>query len=173
MAAPVTDPNAPVSEAPEGGRGKKALIPIVITVAALLAGAGIGGFVVAPRLSGAPAGAGDGKEAKHEKKGVEEGAALKLVKLENVIVNPADAQGQRFLVASLAFEMPNEEAEKKLRESESQFRDAVIGVLERKTFGWLMQVGARDSLRRELAIVAAPFVGGDTVKVYVPQFLIQ
>ncbi|MES2305372.1 MAG: flagellar basal body-associated FliL family protein [Gemmatimonadota bacterium] len=172
MAAPVTDPNAPVAEAPEGGGGKKALVPILITVAALLVGAGIGGFVVAPRLSG-PAASAEGKDAKHEKKGGAEGAAPKLVKLENVIVNPADAQGQRFLVASLAFEMPNEEAEKKLRESDIQFRDAVIGVLERKTLGWLMQVGARDSLRRELAIVAAPFVGGDTVKVYVPQFLIQ
>lgn len=167
MAAPVTDPIEPAAEAPAGG-AKGKLMPILITIAALGAGVGIGGFVVAPRLGGAPA-----KEAEHEKKSGEHAAPARLVKLENVIVNPADAQGQRFLVASLAFEMPSEEAEKQLQEANIQFRDAVIGVLERKTLGWLMQVGARDSLRHELALVAAPFVGGDTVKVYVPQFLIQ
>ena len=169
MAAPVTDPIEPATDAPAGG-GRKKLVPILIIVVALIAGAGVGGFVVAPRLSGKAAGA-EGAEAKHEKEG--EAGVVRLVKLENVIVNPSDAQGQRFLVASMAFEMPSEEAEKKLQEANIQFRDAVIGVLEKKTLGWLMQVGARDSLRKELAQVAAPFVGGDTVKVYIPQFLIQ
>jgi flagellar basal body-associated protein FliL len=60
-----------------------------------------------------------------------------------------------------------------LRSAEVQVRDAISGVFERQTMAQLTQDGARDSLRVELAAAVAPFIKGASVKIYLPQFVIQ
>jgi flagellar basal body-associated protein FliL len=159
---------APAENAtPAAPKGK--MVPVAVGAGALLFGAVIGLFVVAPRLHSKPA---DGK-AKTEAKAEGEGKAPLLFKLDNVIVNPAGAGGSRYVVLSVAIEVPDALTETMLRESEVQFRDAVTGVLEKQTVEQLTMVGARDSLRRRVSEAAVPFVKGAAVKVYIPQFLIQ
>lgn len=169
MAAPEPEDVETTEEAPEG-KGSKAM-PLIVAVAALAVGGALGTFVVGPKLRPTPEAAAEKAKAAHEKKKGEE--PPRLVKLEGVIVNPAGAMGQRFLIASIAFEMPDAETEKLVQESEVPLRDAVIGVIEKKPLAWLMAPGARDSLREELAGVATHFTGGKKVPVYIPQFLIQ
>ncbi len=154
---------------PDAPRGK--LVPIATGIGGLLLGALVGLFVVAPKLHPTP-GSGAAKAVSHAAEGGE-GKAAPMFKLDNVIVNPAGATGSRYVVLSVAIEVPDAATEAMLRESEVQFRDAVTGVLERQTIDKLTMLGARDSLRRQVALAAEPFVKGAKIKVYIPQFLIQ
>lgn len=169
MAAPEPEDVETTEEAPEG-KGSK-FLPVIVGVVALAIGGAVGTFVVGPKLRPSPEAAAAKAKAEHDKKKGEE--PPRLVKLEGVIVNPAGAMGQRFLVASVAFEAADAETEKLMQESEVPLRDAVIGVIEKKTLPWLMAAGARDSLRMELGEVASHYTGGKKVAVYIPQFLIQ
>ena len=163
----MADPIAEDVPAASGGK-----LPIIAAAGALLVGVAAGMFVIAPRLPGAApaaaeaeAGAGEGKEGEAQKK--------VLFELQNVIVNPAGSQGQRFIVATVAFEVASEQIRNVLHESETQIRDAVTGVLEKKTVDELLAVGARDSLRSAFAEVVKPYLKGAKVQVFIPQFLVQ
>ncbi|HXE56390.1 MAG TPA: flagellar basal body-associated FliL family protein, partial [Gemmatimonadales bacterium] len=112
-----------------------------------------------------PAAAADG-----ERQG-EPGA--RLVMLDNIIVNPAGSRGTRFLMASVALEVADEELQRRLAEQDVQLRDAVTSLLERQTMESLTLPGARDSLKRHIAAAVAPFVGDRRLRVYLPQFVIQ
>jgi flagellar FliL protein len=145
------------------------MVPMLAAIVSLLVGAAVGVFVVAPRLAGgAPA------EAEAEAGEAGEGAPKSvLYSLQNVIVNPAGSQGQRFIVATVAFEVADEKIRQQLHESETQLRDAVTGVLEKRTVEELLRPGARDGLRGEFEKAAQPFLRGAKVKVFIPQFLVQ
>jgi len=156
MADPIVEPDAPTT-----GGAK----PLIAAVAALLLGTAGGFFVIAPRLGGdAPTPAAEEQA---------ETAKTVLFELENVIVNPAGSQGQRFVVATVAFEVASEEMRNTLHEAETQIRDGVTGVLERKTVEELLRPGARDSMRGAFADVVAPYLKGEKVQVFIPQFLVQ
>jgi flagellar FliL protein len=145
------------------------MVPIAAGVGGLLLGAVVGLFVVAPRLHPKPAGAAEA----HESKAEGEAKAPIIFKLDNVIVNPAGVGGARYVVLSVAVEVPDAATETLLRESEIQFRDAVTGVLEKQTLEQLTMIGARDSLRKKVAAMVGPFVKDAKIKVFIPQFLIQ
>lgn len=163
----MADPIAPAVPAASGGK-----MPIIAAAGALLVGVAIGIFVIAPRLPGAAPAAAEAAAAEGEAEG--EGAPKKvLFQLENVIVNPAGSQGQRFIVATVAFEVASEPIRNVLHESETQIRDAVTGVLEKKTVEELLAPGARDALRSSFAEVVKPYLKGEKVQVFIPQFLVQ
>ena len=152
-----------------------------VVVAALVIGALTGSFVIGPRFvprraaetpatpSEEPAAAPE--EARHE--GGPEARPI-VFKVDNIIVNPSGCDGTRFLMASVAFELPNDKIEARLRDHDFMVRDAVIGVLENQTLEALTRSGARDSLRRRLAEAILPMAGrGTRLRVYLPQFVIQ
>ncbi|HEX3929002.1 MAG TPA: flagellar basal body-associated FliL family protein [Gemmatimonadales bacterium] len=142
---------------------------IGLGVLALAIGAVIGTLFIGPRLRPSSLAAGAQASAAAPKK--EEPA--RIFRLDNVIVNPAASQGQRFLIVSVAVEVRTPEAEAHLKESEVAFRDAVIGIVERMTLEQLSQTGARDSLRQILTASAIRFAHDSALHVYLPQFLIQ
>jgi flagellar basal body-associated protein FliL len=144
---------------------------MMMAVAALAVGALVGTFVVAPRFRGGKAPAAAAASADHGKKNDKE--PPRIVKIENVIVNPAGTQGQHYLIVSADIEVNTADAEASLRRNEIPMRDAVTGILERMTLDRLTQLGARDSLRGQIAKTAATFAGDTALKVYLPQFLIQ
>jgi flagellar FliL protein len=97
-----------------------------------------------------------------------------VFKVENIIVNPAGCEGTRFLMASVAFELPDEKVEARLRDHDFMVRDAVIGVLENQPLEALTRAGARDSLKRQLAEAILPLAGRHLrLRVFLPQFVIQ
>ncbi|HEY3934420.1 MAG TPA: flagellar basal body-associated FliL family protein [Gemmatimonadales bacterium] len=142
---------------------------IILAIAALMVGSAIGAFVVAPRFrAGAAAST---PAADHGKK--QDTEPPRMVKIDNVIVNPAGTQGQHYLIVSVAIEVSTAEAEARLHREEIPLRDAVTGLLERMTLDRLTQLGARDTLRGQIARTAVAFAGDSALKVYLPQFLIQ
>ncbi len=180
----------------EGGEGhgekKKAagpapLVLIAVAVVALLAGAGTGAFVVAPRfMPAAAAGAGgekgkdghgekkDKKDKKEEKGHGEKEGKSSVYRVDNLIVNPAGSQGQRFLMASVAFDFADPKVNEEVRAREVAVRDAIISTFENQTLEDLTRPGARDSLRVKLHAVMLPIAGEDAeFEVYLPQFVIQ
>jgi flagellar FliL protein len=97
-----------------------------------------------------------------------------LYRIDNVIVNPAGSRGSRFLMTSVAFELPDAEAEERLRAREVEVRDVVIATLESQTLEMLSRPGARDTLKLRLRDAVAPILGeAREVRVYLPQFVMQ
>jgi flagellar basal body-associated protein FliL len=188
-------------DAPEEGADKAAppakpgaAIPVLligVVAGALVAGAALGGLLVAPQLNrmrhaAAVATAADpnhGKQNREDKddkgrKGKKgEPGKSPVYKLDNIIVNPAGSQGQRFLMCSVAIESDDPKALDLLREHEIELRDRVITLLARQTLDRLTAEGARDSLREELLTVIRPTLGpegqGAALKVFLPQFVVQ
>ena len=132
----------------------------------------------APAASAAdgPEGEAEAKPAKEKGKGGHGKEAEKAVvfRLDNLIVNPAGSHGTRFLMASVAVEVPDARVEARLRERDFQVRDAVIAVLERQSLETITAPGGRDSVKARLAETLGPMVGrGVPMHIYLPQFVIQ
>jgi flagellar FliL protein len=90
------------------------------------------------------------------------------------VVNPAGSQGSRFLMATVAVTVADEEAEKVLRAHEVEFKDKVVSILETLTMAQLSAPGARDTLKLRIAAAAGAIIGPKIpVKVFLPQFVIQ
>lgn len=189
-ASPEAKPEAPKPARP--ALRPQALILAGAVVVALGAGSAAGLLLVGPRLAatraaapaaGAPEHEADAPEpeageahAREKGKGGHGKEAERAVvfRLDNLIVNPAGSHGSRFLMASVAVELPDAKAEARLRERDFQVRDAVIAVLERQSLETITSPGGRDSVKARLAETLRPMVGrGVPVTVYLPQFVIQ
>jgi len=157
----------------EAPRARK--LTLAVTAAAALAGIAVGGVVVGPRLAH-PAASAEEEPAEtggHGEKAEGEQGEKRMVRVDNLVVNPAGSEGLRFLMVSVAFELSDAAAEAKLRGAEVQIRDLVTGVFERQTMAGLTRPGARDSLRISLAEAMKPIIGAVPVRVFLPQFVIQ
>lgn len=177
-----------VEEAPEPAPAPRRMGPMLLMIAGI-AGGGLGGlagaYLIAPRLAGkaAPAAAtaeaapaatapadGDGSA----KKPTKAAGPPHIYRIDNVIVNPAGSDGTRFLMASVAYEVPDDAAEQALHAREVELRDDVVSVLETKTMGQLTQPHARDTLKTQLLDIAHHVLGPQMqIGVYLPQFVIQ
>lgn len=154
-------------------------------VGAAVGGIALGGalaaFVLAPKIIakqapvGAEAAAAEGEQGKEGEHGGEGGGEpAKMVTLDNIIVNPAGSQGNRFLMTSVAFGVADEALQKKLDESKVELRDKVTGVLEGMSMAQLTAPGARDSIKVHITEVVGEMLGPKAdVKVFLPQFVIQ
>ena len=97
-----------------------------------------------------------------------------VLQIENIIVNPAGCQGGRFLMASLAIEVPDEKSCEALRVSEVRLRDEVISILASRTLEMLARPDARDSIKEEVGRLASKMAGKPQwIRVYLPQFVLQ
>jgi flagellar FliL protein len=172
----------------EGAAAKKPTSPmLVIGVAAgaLVAGGALGMLLVGPQVvaarnpNAAAAAAAKAEGGHGEKKGGHggghgEGEKADFYHLENIIVNPAGSQGSRFLMASVAIQLPDSKVEARFKEREVMLRDIVISTLERQTMEQLNRPGARDSVRDELVRRIQPIAGTDEpLQIFMPQFVIQ
>lgn len=166
-------------------RGKKMVVIAVLLVGALVGG-GAGALFAGPKLAElilgpadaaaaeAPA-AGDAhavQEDGHEGGGHGAGAATYLV--ENLVLNPAQSNGTRFLMASVSFDLGDEAAAAQMKARDAHVRDALLTVLGHKTVEDLTNIAGRDSLKSELQhAVSALFPDGTVRGIYLPQFVIQ
>ena len=170
---------APAAEATPAA--KKTGLTIGLLVGGLVLGGAAGTFVVAPRLvpsAGAVADSagehGTEGEAKGDgEKGGPEAEAPKLVKLDNIIVNPAGSQGSRFLMASIVLAVETDKLEADLHARDAELRDKVTTVLEVMTMAQLTAPGARDTVKARVTSMIGELVGKQKFKVFLPQFVIQ
>jgi len=169
--------------APKRG-GKKIVLATVLIVGAL-AGGGAGAFFAGPKLAEMILGPAEataaeadqaseddhGEAAGHEG-GHGEGAPTYLV--ENLVLNPAESGGTRFLMASVSLDLGDPAAVEQLKQRDAHVRDALLSVLGHKTVEDLTNIAGRDSIKSELqTAVSALFPKGTVRGLYLPQFVIQ
>jgi flagellar protein FliL len=159
--------------APKKG-ASKLLLPIIVAVATL-AGGVVGVTVVAPRLIAARATSAEPADSAAEgEHGGEGGEPRPLLKMDNLIVNPAGAQGTRFLMVSVAVEAPTPKVGDELRAQELRIRDLIIGLLERQTMQDLSTPGIREDLKGQIADTIGALMGqAGKIRVLLPQFVVQ
>ena len=175
--------------APASPKAAPPVVLIAVVVLALGAGAALGSLLLAPKLIHArqasaaedlahPGRKKDTKDKKGDKKDKKgETGKTPVYKLDNIIVNPADSQGQRFLMCTVAIESDDAKALDLLREHEIELRDRVVTLLSKQPMDRLTAQSARDSLRSELLAVVQPVLGPDgkdtVLKIFLPQFVVQ
>jgi flagellar FliL protein len=176
MSEPVPAETQPESEGQAGPprSAKKHLL----TVAGLVGGALVGAFVLTPVLT---AGGGDsaahGAPSKKDSHGAPVGASGEVTQphlIENIVVNPADSRGTRFVLLSVGIIMADPAADDEIRRRDAEARDRVVQVLGSKTIDELVDITRRDVIRRALAASIDSLVGAGKVRsVLFPQFVIQ
>jgi flagellar FliL protein len=186
-------------------KGKTSLPIILALVVGLAAGAGAGLFVVGPAMangitpvaaaehhakkkavaeegeSSSDEAAADDEESDDESaddshgKKEGEGAASEVYTLDNLVLNPAESGGTRFLLLSITFQSSNASVLEAMKAKDAELRDVVLVTLGAKTVEQLADMSLRDSLKSELATAAKKLLKKKSarVKVYFPQFVIQ
>lgn len=157
--------------------GGKATLVIALTVG-LMVGAAAGSFIVGPLLADAPeAGPSDADCA----------AALAEIQaaglppapgsvhtIANIVLNPAQSGGTRFLMASVGFGLTAVDGAEKMALRDAEIRDMVIRVLGSKSVAELSDLPTRAIIKDEMRAEAVKLVGEHAlVDVYFPQFVIQ
>ena len=189
--------------APDEGtepRKKKALpafvVPLVLALSGIGAGAAVGMKVVAPKVVAgftsdlimasdvaAHATKKDSTEEEiaaaaeaHAAKGGEHGDAKPpLYTISDLVLNPAGSGGTRFLMLSVAFDMADSAGVESMKLRDAEIKDAVLALVGGKTVDELAEVSAREPLKAEIRAL----VNGITKKpkaikrVSFPQFVIQ
>ena len=117
---------------------------------------------------------GDAEEAKgeHGKEGAAAGAPVYT--LDNLVLNPAQSGGTRFLLLTISFEVKQADLVDAMKARDAELRDLVLVTVGSKTVEQLSEVASRDSLKVELKAAAAKLFKKKGIKrVYFPQFVIQ
>ena len=70
--------------------------------------------------------------------------------ISDLIVNPADTDGKRLLLATVGFDIPNADMETKLKTREAMVKDVVITTLSSKDITELANTSYRDTLKTEI-----------------------
>jgi flagellar FliL protein len=186
-------------------KGKSSLPFILALVVGLAAGAGAGLFVVGPAMANGitPVAAAEHHAKKkavaeedesssdeaaadedsddeesaddsHSKK-EGEGAGSEVYTLDNLVLNPAESGGTRFLLLSITFQSSSASVLEAMKSKDAELRDVVLVTLGAKTVEQLADMSTRDSLKSELAIAAKKLLKKKSakIKVYFPQFVIQ
>jgi flagellar FliL protein len=155
--APAAAPDKPARKAP---------IALILGVIGILAGVGAGLFGVGPILAK--------RRAAPAQKHADPTAAAVVHPIENLVLNPAESGGTRFLMVTATFELKDSEADRIMKEHEAEVRDNILALLGRKSVTELTDITLRDGIKREvLAAVAPLFPKGAVRKVFFPQFVIQ
>jgi flagellar protein FliL len=97
-----------------------------------------------------------------------------IYQVDNLVLNPAGSGGLRFLLVSVAFDLPDDKVEAEARTREPEIRDVLLSVLGSRSVEELADIAGRDSLRTEIrGAVGRILPRGSVRRVYFPQFVIQ
>lgn len=186
----MSETNTSEEQPPKAG-GKKIIVAAMLVLGTLVGG-GAGAFFAGPLLAakvlGPPApkpategehAAGDSAQAEEKGHGEEkadkgQGAPAVTYLLENLVLNPAQSGGTRFLMFSVSFSVKDESVVEQMKSRDAEVRDAVLTTLGRKTVEQLADISMRDTMKAELkASVSGLFGKGAVEGIFLPQFVIQ
>lgn len=164
----------------KGGRsmGRTLLLFFAVAVA-LLGGAAAGFMVVSPAVDGrleASEAAGADKEGGGygEGEGYASEAPAELYQIENIVVNPAQSDGLRFLLVTVAIDAASSGALADVEAREVELRDVLLRLFGAKTVAELSDATLRSALIEEVRVGIEGVIGEGTIRrVFVPQFVIQ
>jgi flagellar FliL protein len=173
----MADEELRATEAEGEGEGetprKRRLLPLVGGLLMLMAGLAVGLWVVGPaaaeRLAEPPQ-----SEAEQAGEHESESATVATYTVDNLVLNPAETQGTRFLMASLVVAVDGEETAAALLARDAEIRDHLILLLGSRTVEELTDVGHRDALKEEIRAALAELAPShEIVAVYLPTFVVQ
>jgi flagellar FliL protein len=159
------------------GASKKNVLPLIMVgvVGGVLIGGPTGAIIGAPmvvrNVTGQEAAAGGG----HGKKEDEEAHAPSTIYvMEDIVLNPAGTEGQRFLIARVGLQGTSAEFEADMTARDAEVRDVVVRMLSSKSVAELADPGRREAVKKELQVaLAARFPKAGIRAVLFPQFVIQ
>jgi len=171
--------NAPAKPASPGS--KKFLMFGLIGVGAIVLGVVLALFVVRPMMSKS---SGDAKievkaDSKSDKpKSGEHGATGApggaVYTIKDIVVNPANTGGTRFLSVSFAFELTSEALMPELQSKEIQVRDALITILSAKSVAQLTDPKEKEIVRYQIRKRVSELLKTDQLAaVYYTDFVLQ
>lgn len=174
MSADPETTDAPVPPTPRAGAG----ILFAAILAGSLGGSAAGAFAIAPLIAPPPGDAATvvaagGPEHAAEPAGSEASTTPPVV-LNNLVLNPADSRGTRFLLVSVGLQLAPTLTVETFTTRETEVRDRVLQVLATKTIDELVDVSRRDGFRTEVLATLDSLLGARQVRgVFFPQFVIQ
>jgi len=141
----------------------------VIPSAGLISGAAAGLFGVGPIFAKRKA---EKPAPEHVTEAKTEAAVNHSI--ENIVLNPAGTNGQRFLMVTAAFQVKDAETDALMKEHEAEIRDHMLALLSKKTVEELTDPLQRDPIKKEVLDAVAPmFPKGAVLKVLFTQFVVQ
>jgi len=176
----MSTPDAQLPQAPS--KSRKILI-ILAVIVGVVGGGGAGVFMAGPLLASkvpaasaatpaADSSADDEPEEDDAHGGGHGAAPVHLV--ENMVLNPANSGGSRFLLLSVAFAVKDADVVKAMTERDPELRDVILRDLGARTVEELTDITLRDSIKVQLRAAVRERFGKDTVRdIYFPQFVIQ
>jgi flagellar FliL protein len=169
----------------------KPKIPLVIGMVAvgLALGVGTGALFVGPSLAkkmgkvavppaahgeGAEDGEEGGDHGEEKPKEGKEPAATEVHLIENLVLNPAGSGGSRFLLFSVAIELPNATIGATFKSRDAELRDIILTAIGTKPVESLTDIGAREGFKVELEQAIKERFGKKAIRrLYFPQFVVQ
>lgn len=99
---------------------------------------------------------------------------LVFFRIDPLIVNPADSNGERYLKASVTFEMLDPEVQRELDRRLPQIKNQINNILSSKTISEIQTNKDRENIRREiLERVNGVLIKGRLSNVYFEEFVYQ
>jgi flagellar FliL protein len=142
---------------------KFVLIPVVLLVQAVAAYFIVFKFMAADAHDKPP----EEKKESHSKVGL-------FHEVKDLVVNPAESMGRRYLVVEIGLETTNEEAILEATSKEIWIRDGILSSLNTKTADDLLNINKRDSLKVEiLGKINAVMTTGKFEKLYFTKYIMQ
>ncbi len=94
--------------------------------------------------------------------------------ISDLIVNPADTDGKRLLLATVGFDIPNAGMETELKTREAMVKDVVITTLSSKDIAELANTSYRDTLKTEITGKLKKLIPSVQINnVYFSKYIIQ
>ena len=150
------EPEAAEQPAPPEPKPSKPMMKYAIIGAILIAQVVLAYFLQKTFLfpGSATANTAEVKAEESEEAEDEDGAEAAIVMLDDIVVNPAETAGRRYLAVTVGLQMKGEEAEKAVEKSAPLIRDALITLLSAKHLDELSRASYRDTLRAEIKAAA-------------------
>jgi flagellar protein FliL len=94
--------------------------------------------------------------------------------LDDIIVNPADTDGKRLLLASIGIDLGKAEMQNEVKAREVMVKDIIISTLASKNIGQLNDIAYRDTIKTEITTKMKKSIPSITINsIYFSKFIIQ
>jgi len=97
-----------------------------------------------------------------------------VLRMDDMIINPAQSGGSRYLLLSIIIYFKGKEAQEQLNLKEPAIYDSINGLIARHTAAWLSDPYNREILREKIKrAVKAETKGTEILKIYFTKFVMQ
>lgn len=156
---------------PEVKRKGGVMILLVAALVGIAGGTGLGSQLIGPGI-GARMAAGSSGAADQEGGGDRGSGSLTV--FDAMVVNPAESNGKRFLLLSVAADLGEQNEAEVLGDRDFELRDAMLRVLGSLTVEELSAMENRERIVAELTLAIDDVLGPGTVlRLFLPQWVIQ